>query len=95
MKLSHQVREIYYSHRAGWLPLYSNGNKIVEVGTMIEGPAVIYNPFTSIVINPGWIAKLENEHLIISFQGEDMDDTEKKNIEAVEIGLVHESGLSL
>ena len=32
IKLSHQVRETYYSHRAGWLPLFSNGNKIVAVG---------------------------------------------------------------
>ena len=53
----------------------------------IEGPAVIYNPFTSIIINPGWTALIEDEHLIISSQGKTIHNEEKERIEAVELAL--------
>ena len=72
----------------GWLAasLYEWPQHISKV-QKIEGPAVIYNPFTSIVINPGWMAMIENEHLIISLQGEEQHTEEKSSMEAVELAL--------
>ncbi len=72
----------------GWITAASfEWHQFNDQTLQIDGPAVIYNPFTSIIINPGWTAMLENEHLIISHQGQDLPEKEKKNIEAVELAL--------
>ena len=53
---------------------------------VIAGPAIIINPFTSIIINPGWTARLQNDQLIITNKKMD-DGTAAKTIEAVELAL--------
>ena len=34
---------------------------------LIDGPAVIYNQYTSIIINPGWTAELQKDNNIIIY----------------------------
>jgi 5-oxoprolinase (ATP-hydrolysing) len=52
----------------------------------ISGPAIITNPFTSIIINPGWVARLENNQLVIADTIND-NSIASKSIEAVELAL--------
>jgi 5-oxoprolinase (ATP-hydrolysing) len=79
-------RNILFSQ--GWLAAsLFEWPQYISIAQEIEGPAVIYNPFTSIVINPGWTAMIENEYLIISYQGKDQHTEEKSSIEAVELAL--------
>ena len=39
------------------------------------------------MINPGWTATLENEQLVVSYQGEDDQEERKQQIEAVDLAL--------
>jgi 5-oxoprolinase (ATP-hydrolysing) len=51
----------------------------------VEGPAILYNPFTSVVINPGWMATVKDEQVIISIQ--EKETRESKPIQAVALAL--------
>ena len=72
----------------GWLEasLFEWPQYILE-SKEVAGPAVLYNPFTSIIINPGWTALIQDEHIIISQQYLELQDEEKERIEAVELAL--------
>jgi len=78
------TRKILY--KDGWLdtPHYDWSQ---AASANISGPAVLYNPFTSIIINPGWEGKVDNEQLVLTYIGENNDQDAKKNIEAVELAL--------
>jgi 5-oxoprolinase (ATP-hydrolysing) len=78
-------RKILYPQ--GWLTtdIYQ-WPQFVDRSYEIKGPTVLYNPFTSIVINPGWTATIENEHLLISIKEEDKLE-DRQHIEAVTLAL--------
>ncbi len=74
--------------RQGWLTasLYE-WPQYISNPQIITGPAVVYNPFTSVIINPGWTATIESEHIIMSFKDQEMTADETQQIEAVELAL--------
>lgn len=52
----------------------------------IQGPAVFVNPFTSIIVNPGWEVEVQDSALLLTYKAEkNIEST--KNIAAVELAL--------
>jgi 5-oxoprolinase (ATP-hydrolysing) len=72
----------------GWLdtPSYEWPENMNHQQT-IAGPAVLHNPFTSIIINPGWEAILKNDYIIISVLKRMPKAEEKKSMAAVDLAL--------
>ncbi len=79
-------RRILYRH--GWqdTPVY-HWPEFVAGEVVISGPAVFYNPFTSIIINPGWTISLAGDKLIITQEAGGRAIPAGRQAEAVELAL--------
>lgn len=79
-------RDVLYA--SGWIktPVYEWPEELSGSHEII-GPAILYNPFTSVVINPGWECKVENGHLIIINTSDQEILSNQQNLEEVELAL--------
>ncbi|MEN8247950.1 MAG: hydantoinase B/oxoprolinase family protein [Bacteroidota bacterium] len=72
----------------GWIdtPVYEWPEEISGSVTL-TGPAILHNPFTSVVINPGWAATVENGYVNIILSSTSEDKTTYSNLDEVELAL--------
>ncbi len=79
-------REVLFAN--GWMdtPIYQWLDNI-STTVPINGPAILYNPFTSVIINPGWQVWLKQGNLEVKYVAEKILHTDIGQSNAVELAL--------
>ncbi len=56
-------RDVYFSNETGWTPtpVYEGGQ--LAAGATLEGPAIVQEPDTTIVVYPGWSCRLDEHNI--------------------------------
>jgi N-methylhydantoinase A len=56
-------RPVWFDSDSGWTPTPIYGGKTLEPGVRIDGPAIVEEPDTTIVVYPGWRCRLDGSQI--------------------------------
>ncbi|GAA5218513.1 hydantoinase B/oxoprolinase family protein [Corallincola platygyrae] len=57
------VRPVFFTDKWYQTPFYKRSE--ISVGTTISGPAILLEPSTTVVVEPGWVAQLKNSEQLV------------------------------